>query len=186
MNIRKLSTREIFNKNQGRQVPDGFDRTRLLLHNIRSMHNVGSVFRSADAFGLYELLLSGYTPTPPRAEIAKTALGAEKHVAWTHFGDYQPAIEQLRSEGYHILGVEQTNVSISLIDFTPPKKKPVCLVLGNEVTGLDDGLLPYIDEFVEIPQYGHKHSLNVSVTAGIMLFALLDKYGRLQDGKLGR
>lgn len=179
MDIRKLTTREIFNNNQARQIPDGFDRTRLLLHNIRSMHNVGSVFRSADAFGLYELLLSGYTPTPPRPEIAKTALGAEKHVAWSYFEDFGDAIDQLRSEDYYILGIEQTNVSKPLIDFKPAADKAICLVLGNEVTGIDKGLLPFIDEFVEIPQFGHKHSLNVSVTAGIVLYALLDKYNDL-------
>lgn len=178
MDIRKLSTREIFNNNQGRRVPNGFDRTRLLLHNIRSMHNVGSVFRSADAFGLYELLISGYTPTPPRPEIAKTALGAEKHVAWSYFEDYTDAIKQLQSDEYYLVGVEQTNVSKPLTDFIPPDDRPVCLVLGNEVTGLDEGLLGHIDEFVEIPQFGHKHSLNVSVTAGIVLYALLDKYSR--------
>jgi len=84
----------------------------------------------------------------------------------------------LRIEDYYILGVEQTSASKSLIDFTPPKDQPVCLLLGNEVTGLDEGLLPFVDEFIEIPQFGHKHSLNVSVTAGIVLYALLDKYSR--------
>ncbi len=179
MTIRKLSTREIFHNNQSRRIPEGFDRTRLLLHNIRSMYNVGSVFRSADAFGLYELLLSGYTPIPPRPEITKTALGAEKHVAWSYYESYEPAIEQLRAENYYILGVEQTTTSIPLYQFSPPADRPVCLLLGNEVTGLSEGILPFADAFAEIPQFGHKHSLNVSVTAGIALFALLEKYNKL-------
>lgn len=138
------------------------------------MHNVGSAFRSADAFGIREIWLSGYTPLPPRPEITKTAIGAEEHVNWKSIDDIHSAADELTSSGYQIVGLEQTHNSILLNDFTPKSEK-ICLVLGNEVTGIDDEILNYLDTAVEIPQFGMKHSLNVSVACGVALYAFLGK-----------
>ncbi len=140
------------------------------------MHNVGAAFRSADAFGINEILISGYTPTPPRPEIAKTAIGAQKHVEWQHIEDPDTTIEALKETGYRLVALEQMTGSILLPDYTIPNEQDICLVFGNEVTGIDEDIIPYIDDFVEIPQYGHKHSLNVSVTVGVALYAFLVKF----------
>ncbi len=139
------------------------------------MHNVGSIFRSADAFGVAEILLSGYSPTPPRTEINKTAIGAEGFVPWRQIEDGTEAINLLKEDDYYIIGLEQTTESTALPDFDAKLHDKICIVLGNEVTGIDEELLPLIDEFVAIPQFGHKHSLNVSVAAGVILYALLEK-----------
>lgn len=139
------------------------------------MHNVGAAFRSADAFGIKELWLSGFTPTPPRPEISKTALGAEENVTWKQIKDEKKAISDLKKQNYTLLGLEQTDKSIMLQDYNL-SEKPICLILGNEVTGIDGNLLPYLDDTIEIPQFGMKHSLNVSVAAGIALYAFMDKY----------
>jgi len=170
--IRKLTTREIFKRSQSRTVPDGFNHTRLWLHNIRSMHNVGSAFRSADAFGIGGLILSGYTPVPPRPELTKTALGAEKTVAWNHFDTSEQVLKYLAVENVSLVGLEQTGKSIPVTDLTLPVNRKICLLMGNEVTGIDNSLLAYCHQIVEIPQYGQKHSFNVSVAVGIALFAL--------------
>lgn len=139
------------------------------------MHNVGSAFRSCDAFGVHELWLSGYTPIPPRPEITKTAIGAEDHVAWKQIIDLPSAINQLKESGYTIVALEQTDTSIPL-DAYQTSSKPICLILGNEVTGVDADLLAHADACVEIPQFGIKHSLNVSVAAGVALYALYEKF----------
>jgi tRNA G18 (ribose-2'-O)-methylase SpoU len=140
------------------------------------MHNVGAAFRCADAFGVGELLLSGFTPVPPRPEISKTAIGAEEFVPWNQIKSFHDYCHRLKEKGYLFIGLEQTSDSVDFPEFQPPSRKNICLVFGNEVTGLDDDILPLIDTFVEIPQYGHKHSLNVSVTVGIALYALLQKF----------
>lgn len=171
----KLSTKEILQENQSRKAPEKLKRVKVLLHNIRSMHNVGSTFRSADAFGISELLLSGYTPVPPRTEINKTAIGAEEFVPWSQWENGLDAIKQLKAEGYYLIGLEHTENAAPLPDFNPSLHEKTALVFGNEVTGIDDELLDEIDEFVVIPQYGQKHSLNVSVAAGVVLYALLEK-----------
>ncbi|MCW9706341.1 RNA methyltransferase [Fodinibius salsisoli] len=172
----KLSTKEILQQNLARSTPGALDNVTILLHNVRSMHNVGAAFRSADAFGIRKILLSGYSPTPPRPEISKTAIGAEKHVEWKYTEDPTQQINALHEENYRLVGLEQMSGSILLPDYQIPAEKKICLVFGNEVTGVDEDLLPYIDDFVEIPQYGHKHSLNVSVTVGVALYAFLEKY----------
>jgi tRNA G18 (ribose-2'-O)-methylase SpoU len=174
--LEKLSTKEILEQNLERTIPGRLNKLKILLHNVRSMHNVGAAFRSADAFGIDEILLSGYTPTPPRPEIAKTAIGAQKHVNWQQVEDPQKYIETLKENDYRLVGMEQMTKSILLPDYTIPEEKDICLVFGNEVTGLDEDILQYIDDFVEIPQYGHKHSLNVSVTVGVTLYSFLVKY----------
>lgn len=172
----KLSTKEILEQNLDRSTPGRLGDMKVLLHNVRSMHNVGAAFRSADAFGIHSLLLSGYTPTPPRSEISKTAIGAEKHVQWQQLQDPQTELNELKGAGYLLVGLEQTTNSVLLPDYSIPHEKKICLVFGNEVTGMDEELLPHVDDFVEIPQYGHKHSLNVSVTVGVSLYAFLVKY----------
>jgi tRNA G18 (ribose-2'-O)-methylase SpoU len=174
--MEKLSTKEILQQNLSRSTPGALGEVVILLHNVRSMHNVGAAFRSADAFGINKILLSGYTPTPPRPEISKTAIGADKHVEWDYVNDPDQQIKNLNEQNYQLIGLEQMSKSVLLPDYTIPEEKKICLVFGNEVTGVDEELLPHIDDFVEIPQYGHKHSLNVSVTVGVALYAFLEKY----------
>lgn len=169
----KKSTKEILKINQGRKSPLRADFI-LWAHNIRSLHNVGAIFRCADSFGISELLLSGFTPVPPRPEISKTAIGAEEYVNWRYVESCENESDYLKRAGYTIYGLEQTKNSILLTDVEIHTNK-VCLILGNEVTGIDDNLLPFIDSFIEIPQFGMKHSLNVSVAAGITLYAFLNK-----------
>lgn len=176
--FRKLTAKEILIYNRQRQSPLQ-NHFILWLHNIRSLHNVGAAFRSADSFGINELRLSGYTPVPPRAEISKTALGAEKDVKWAHIdkSEIENEITLLKKRTFVILGLEQTKQSTLLTDYKPVNQK-ICLFLGNEVTGIDESLFPYIDQMIEIPQFGTKHSLNVSVAAGIALYAFLEKLQR--------
>ncbi|MEX0994978.1 MAG: TrmH family RNA methyltransferase [Balneolaceae bacterium] len=169
----KKTTKEILSINQKRDSPLKSDFI-LWAHNIRSLHNVGALFRSSDSFGISELLLSGFTPVPPRPEISKTALGAEEYVPWRFIHSCQNESKKLKNTGYTIFGLEQTHTSELLTEMKVYTNKN-CLILGNEVTGLDDNLLPLIDRFVEIPQFGEKHSLNVSVAAGIALYAFLSK-----------
>lgn len=176
---RKLTTKEILEENQAQSPPKGLSRVKVILHNIRSLHNVGSTFRSCDAFGVSELLLSGYTPRPPRPEINKTAIGAEEFVTWSGWDDIKAMCSSLKEEGYILVGLEQTTSSISLPDFDAKAYPKLCLIMGNEVTGIDDDILPFIDEYISIPQFGQKHSLNVSVAAGVMLYALLEKLWKL-------
>lgn len=174
----KLSTKEILKKNLERTTPGKLGNVKILLHNVRSMHNVGAAFRSADAFGIDGILISGFTPHPPRPEISKTAIGAEKHVEWKKIEDdnLESHLKRLRQSGYRFIALEQTTDSTLLPDYILPKDQSICLIFGNEVTGVDEELLPIVDDFVEIPQYGHKHSLNVSVTVGVALYAFLAKY----------
>ena len=175
--MKKRTTRKILEINLSRNSPLQTHGFILWLHNVRSLHNVGAAFRNADAFGVSEIYLSGYTPTPPRPEITKTAIGAEEHVAWSQIADPIKTIRHLKNDGYKILGLEQTNQSFLLSDYTPEEKK-LCLILGNEVTGIDDELIPHLDDAVEIPQFGTKHSLNVSVASGVALYGFLQKLSR--------
>jgi 23S rRNA (guanosine2251-2'-O)-methyltransferase len=144
----------------------------LMLHNIRSMWNVGSMFRTADAAGIEKMILSGYTATPPRKEIDKTALGAQNSVPWEHHPDPLPLLDAMRRAGIVILGLEIAEGSRLYTDVVPGDF-PLCLVVGNEVEGIEDNVLSRCDGVLEIPQYGTKHSLNVAVAAGIALFELV-------------
>jgi tRNA G18 (ribose-2'-O)-methylase SpoU len=173
--LNKLTTKEILEENLSRSAPEGLANLKLFVPNIRSLHNVGSIFRSADAFGISEIILSGYTPTPPRPEINKTAIGAEKFVSWTYTENPIDTLEELKDRNYYIVGLEQTDSSTDLPDFEANSHENICIVLGSEVSGIDDALLPCIDEFVAIPQFGKKHSLNVSVAAGVILYSMLEK-----------
>lgn len=143
----------------------------VVLDNIRSMHNVGSVFRTADAFLMEAIFLCGYTPQPPHRDINKTALGATETVDWMYFETTLEAIKVLKHRGYKIFAIEQVEGSISLGNFFQPNEK-LAVIFGNEVTGVDANLLPLCDGCIEIPQWGMKHSLNISVAAGIVLWEL--------------
>lgn len=142
----------------------------IVLDNIRSLHNVGSVFRTADAFRLQGVWLCGITACPPAAEIHKTALGAEDSVSWEYFEDTLDAVERLQREGYEVLAVEQVEGSLKLDTFRIDPAKRYALILGNEVKGVRQDVVDAADAALEIPQYGTKHSMNVSVTAGIVMW----------------
>lgn len=144
----------------------------VVMENIRSAYNVGSVFRTADAFLLEGIYLCGYTAFPPHKEIKKTALGAEESVAWQHFKHSQEAIAALKADGYKIFAVEQAVNSIQLHQWQMPAEK-IAVVLGNEVTGVEQSTIELCDGCIEIPQLGMKHSLNVAVAAGVLLWELV-------------
>jgi len=141
----------------------------LILDDVRSMHNVGSAFRTADAFAAEALYLCGYTPTPPHRDIHKTALGATETVNWLHYEKTIDAINDVRQKGYNILAIEQTHNSIPL-NQTSWQNKPLALIFGNEVTGVNEEILNKTDGVIEIPQRGAKHSLNISVSLGVALW----------------
>jgi 23S rRNA (guanosine2251-2'-O)-methyltransferase len=147
----------------------------VVLDNIRSQNNIGSVFRSADAFRVEAIFLCGITATQPHREITKTALGATDSVSWSYFPETISALESLKNEGYILLGIEQTSSGIPLNRFLPDIDKKYAVVFGNEVNGLDDSLLPGLSGCIEIPQFGTKHSLNISVAAGIVIWDFFQK-----------
>ena len=142
----------------------------IVLDNVRSMENVGAFFRTADAFRIEAIYLCGITACPPHREIHKTALGADESVEWRYFESTTQACEHLKALNYRIFAVEQVEGSIMLDDFMAPEKS--AYILGNEVEGVDDAVLPYCEQAVEIPQEGTKHSLNVSVSGGIVMYHL--------------
>ncbi|MCL1937378.1 MAG: RNA methyltransferase [Candidatus Azobacteroides sp.] len=141
----------------------------IVLDNVRSLHNVGSVFRTCDAFLVEEVYLCGITAVPPHAEIHKTALGAEYAVEWKYFSNTLEAVQELKQKTYHIAAIEQAENSISL-DKLQLKNERYALILGNEVKGVDSQVMELCDSCIEIPQFGTKHSLNVSVVAGILIW----------------
>ena len=142
----------------------------VVLDDVRSMHNVGSVFRTGDAFRIEAVYLCGITSTPPSAEIHKTALGAEDSVEWKAFTTAQEALIALKEAGIEVYSVEQAHGSTMLQDFIPEKGKRYAVVLGNEVKGVHQEVIDASDGCLEIPQFGTKHSMNVSVTAGIIIW----------------
>lgn len=142
----------------------------MVLDNIRSLHNVGSVLRTADAFRLEAVWMCGITAVPPSPEIHKTALGAEDSVAWRYFEDTLQAVDLLQQEGYTVLAVEQVEGSLKLGEFSFERGRRYALVMGNEVKGVQQKVVDACDQALEIPQYGTKHSMNVSVTAGIVMW----------------
>ena len=144
----------------------------VVLDNVRSLYNVGSVFRTADAYRVERIVLCGITATPPNAEIHKTALGAEFSVEWEHCADTAEAVEMLKGEGYHVYAVEQAEGSVMLGDFRTEEEERYAVVLGNEVKGVRQDVVDACEGCIELPQYGTKHSLNVSVTAGIVMWEL--------------
>ncbi len=142
----------------------------VVLDNVRSMHNVGAVFRTADAFLVEKIILCGITPRPPHREIHKAALGATESVDWQYYESVTEAVLDLKTLKYEVLGIEQTSDSEMITEFKIEKNSKYALVLGNEVDGISDEILPHCNHFLEIPQLGTKHSLNVSVCGGIVMW----------------
>jgi 23S rRNA (guanosine2251-2'-O)-methyltransferase len=176
--MRKLSMDEL-----NRLDADGFKNSEkipvvALLDNIRSLNNVGSFFRTADAFRLEKLLLCGYTGTPPHRDIHKSALGAEESVDWQHFSSTELALEELAAAGYQLVAIEQTTGSIPLHLYKFDVHKKYALVFGNEVEGVSEAALVLCHEAIEIPQAGTKHSLNVSVCGGILMWECYKQLGQ--------
>ena len=147
----------------------------VVLDNIRSCNNIGSLFRTSDALLIEKLMLCGITATPPNTEIHKTALDAEKSVPWEYFSETENAVLKLKEAGYRVFAVEQVENSIMLPDFTPEKGQKLALVFGNEVKGVQQSVVNICDGAIEIPQYGTKHSFNISVSAGIVLWDIVYK-----------
>jgi tRNA G18 (ribose-2'-O)-methylase SpoU len=171
--MRKLSMDEL-----NRKTVDEFKTSSKIpviavLDNIRSMHNVGSVFRTADAFLLHGIYLCGFTPRPPHRDINKTALGATETVEWKYFEKTADAVATLRTAGYKIVGIEQVEKSVPLNEFSFSDGEKIAVIFGNEVSGVDEEVLRQCDACIEIPQLGVKHSLNISVAAGIVLWELV-------------
>jgi len=142
----------------------------VVLDNVRSMHNIGSIFRTSDGFAVERVCLCGITAQPPHREIEKTALGATQSIAWNYFETTVEAVEQLRKDGYQIIAIEQAENSLMLNTFTPEKTEKYALIFGNEVNGVSDEVMQMIDSCIEIPQFGTKHSFNIVVSAGIVLW----------------
>ncbi len=147
----------------------------IVLDNVRSAHNVGAAFRTSDAFSIEKIALCGITAKPPHREIQKTALGATESVEWEYFETTNEAIDDLRKQGYSIFAIEQTNQSQKLNTFLPKKENKFAFVFGNEAFGVDAEVLQNCDSALEIPQFGTKHSLNVSVSLGIILWHCTEK-----------
>ncbi len=147
----------------------------VILNNLRSLNNVGSFFRTADAFKASKLVLGGYTPNPPHREISKSALGAENSVTWEKVDDLVPYLQELKKLDYIIVAVEQVENSLMLQDFLPDPTAKYAFIFGNEVDGVSESLISLCDICLEIPQFGTKHSLNVSISAGIVLWSFISK-----------
>lgn len=147
----------------------------VVLDNVRSMHNVGSIFRTSDGFAVEQVVLCGITGQPPHREIEKTALGATQSVNWVYQKDVLEAIAELRSRGYKIVAIEQAERSVMLNKFKPSSNEKYALIFGNEVNGVSEEVMKVIDTCIEIPQFGTKHSFNVVVSAGIVLWDFFAK-----------
>jgi 23S rRNA (guanosine2251-2'-O)-methyltransferase len=147
----------------------------VVLDNVRSMHNIGSVFRTADGFAIEKLYLCGITAQPPHREIEKTALGATQSVEWVHFETTLDAVASLKADGYRVIGIEQAAGSIMLNTYKPMSSEKYALIFGNEVNGVSDEVMAQIDECIEIPQFGTKHSFNIVISAGIVLWDFFAK-----------
>jgi tRNA G18 (ribose-2'-O)-methylase SpoU len=157
----------------------------ILLDNVRSMNNVGSVFRTADAFLVTKIFLCGYTPQPPHRDIQKTALGATETVAWEHAPDTLTAVKKLQQEGWAVYAVEQAEQSIMLHQFVAPPQRKTALVFGNEVEGVQQEVVSACDGCIEIPQFGTKHSFNIAVAAGIVVWEVYNKLQAKDDTNAG-
>jgi len=173
--MRKLANEELDRKNieefkSAKKTP-----IIIILDDIRSLHNIGSVFRSSDAFLVEKIYLCGITAVPPNKEIHKTALGATETVTWEHAENVLDVIEKLKKENVAVYAIEQTENSIMLNDFQPELNKKYALIFGNEVKGVNQKAINISDGVIEIPQLGSKHSLNISVTAGIVIWDLFQK-----------
>ena len=172
--------RKLKNEELGRLEPEEFNTVEklnacIVLDDIRSMNNVGSAFRTSDAFRVEKIYLCGITATPPHRDINKTALGATETVAWEHQENISSLIKKLKAEGYSIVSVEQADESTKLDQFQPVADAKYAFVFGNEVFGVNDKIVEQSDVVLEIPQYGTKHSLNISVSLGIVVWDFVSK-----------
>ncbi len=170
--MRKLANDELKRKDIGQFRASEKAPFIIVLDNVRSLNNVGSIFRTADAFLVEALWLCGITGTPPHREIHKTALGATDSVAWRYFEDSASAVRELRGKGYIIVSVEQAEGSVTLSRFRAEPGRRYALVFGHEIRGVSEEVVALSDHCIEIPQYGTKHSFNVAVSAGIVLWEL--------------
>ena len=171
--------RKLKNSELGRISVENFKNSKkspivVVLDNVRSALNVGSVFRTSDAFRIEKIYLCGITATPPNKEIRKSALGATESVKWEKVEDTESVIKKIKSEGYHICAIEQTENSTMLDNFVPPEK-PIAVVFGHEVNGVQQSVVDLCNQSIEIPQIGTKHSLNISVSIGIVIWDLYKK-----------
>lgn len=175
--VQKKGMRKLHNKELGRKTIEQYRSSEkapfvVVLDNVRSQSNVGSVFRTADAFLVEKIFLCGITATPPHRDIRKTALGATESVPWQYSSKTTDAIYYLKNEGYLIIGIEQVEQSFDLQNFIPEKDKKYALVFGHEIDGVDQKVVDMCDYCIEIPQFGTKHSFNIAVSAGIVLWEL--------------
>lgn len=173
--------RKLLNSELNRLKPDEYKHEKkiplvIILDNIRSQHNVGSVFRTADAFLIETICLCGITATPPNSEIHKSALGAENVVEWKYFQNTLDAIKELKNAGYTIISIEQAEGATELSKFNINKEKKYALIFGNEIKGIAQEIVDISDYCLEIAQYGTKHSLNISVTAGIVIWEFFKQF----------
>jgi len=172
--------RKLANEELGRLDIESFrkeDKNQLIaiLDNVRSLNNIGSVFRTADAFAIEAVYLCGITAKPPHREINKTALGATESVNWTYFEETQTAVKKLKEDGWKVYAIEQTENSIMLNEFKPLSDEKIALIFGHEVKGVEQKVINQCDGVIEIPQKGTKHSLNISVSAGVVIWDLVSK-----------
>lgn len=173
--MRKLKTEEL-----GRVGIEDFKKQdklpiTVILDNVRSMHNIGSIFRTSDGFAIEKIYLCGITAQPPHREIEKTALGATQSIEWVYSADISQIIQELKAAQYTIIAIEQADNSVMLNDFQPKSSEKYALIFGNEVNGVSDEAMKLIDTCIEIPQFGTKHSFNIVVSAGIVLWDFFAK-----------
>lgn len=173
--MRKLNNEELLRLSVDEFKQTGKMPLVVVLDHVRSSNNVGSVFRTSDAFLVNRICLCGITATPPDKEIHKTALGAENSVDWEYFPTTEEAVKKLKNEGYVIVAIEQVEESIALNEYMPDPNEKLALVFGNEVKGVQQEVINLCDKTIEIPQFGTKHSFNISVSAGIVLWDLFNK-----------
>lgn len=171
--MRKLANAELERKSVGEYKAAQKNPVVIVLDNVRSAYNIGSVFRTADAFLVEEIYLCGITACPPNKDIEKTALGATASVSWKYFKNTADGVKELKEAGYKVYAVEQAENSILLNDFNHNKDEKLALVFGNEIKGVGEEILTRCDGAIEIPQFGTKHSFNISVCAGIVLWEVL-------------
>ncbi len=181
---RNMQHRKLKNSELGRISPDDFKASKktpliIILDNIRSLNNIGSVFRTADAFLIEKVYLCGITATPPHKDIQKTALGATDSVAWEYIENTMAIVKKLKDEGVFIAAVEQAESAVSLQDFSLRKEVKYAVIFGNEVKGVQQEVVSESNAVIEIPQYGTKHSLNISVSAGVVVWDLFSKLNTL-------
>jgi len=150
----------------------------VVLDNVRSLHNVGSAFRTADGFAVEAIYLCGITAQPPHREIEKTALGATQSIHWEYFENVAQAVDKLKQKSYQIVAIEQAESSVSLLNFIPSHSKKYALFFGNEVNGVSDEVMQQIDFCIEIPQFGTKHSFNIVISTGIVLWDFFSKLNK--------